>query len=62
MPTANKDVYTELITAYGEYFVKAKAMQGPFAMYESSLTKYVLIPMYNDHKDDIEWQKTPSVN
>lgn len=62
MPKANKDVYNELITAYGEYFVKAKAMQGPFAMYESILTKYVLLPMYNDHKDDIEWQKTPSVN
>lgn len=61
-PKANKDVYDEIIERYGEYFVKAGSMQGPMAMYGAFLAKYVLIPMYNDTKDEIEWQSVPVVN
>lgn len=60
MPKANKDVYNEMIKKYGEYFVNAGSTGGPFAFYEPIITKYVLIPMYNDHKDDVEWQSVPS--
>lgn len=62
MPKANKVVFDEMIAAYGDYFVKAKSMQGPFAMYDAVLYKYVLIPMYNDTKNTIKWQGVPSVN
>lgn len=62
MPKANKDVYNEMISAYGDYFVNAKSLQGPFAMYDAILAKYVCIPMYNDTKDEIEWQAEPKVN
>lgn len=60
-PKANPDVFDEMITAYGDYFTKATSMQGPYAMYTNFLVKYVLIPMYKDHKDDIEWQSVPSL-
>lgn len=62
MPKANKTIFNEMIAAYGDYFVKAKSLQGPLAMYDAVLYKYVLIPMYNDTKDEIEWQGVPSVN
>lgn len=63
-PKANKAVFDELITKYGDYFIKAKDMEqgGPMAFYDAFLVKYVLIPMYNDTKDVIEWQEVPSVN
>lgn len=61
-PKANKDVFDEIIERYGDYFVKAGSMQGPMAMYDSFIAKYVLIPMYNDTKDEIEWQSVPVVN
>ena len=63
-PKANKAVFDELITKYGDYFIKAKDMEqgGPMAFYDAFLAKYVLIPMYNDTKDVIEWQDVPSVN
>ena len=60
MPKANKDVYDELIKKYGDYFVNAGSTGGPFAFYDQIIINYVLIPMYNDHKDDIEWQSVPS--
>lgn len=62
MPKANKTVYDEIISAYGDYFVDAVRLKGPFAMYDAVLYKYVCIPMYNDTKDTIEWQKEPTVN
>lgn len=63
-PKANKAVFDELITKYGDYFIKAKDMEqgGSMAFYDAFLAKYVLIPMYNDTKDVIEWQDVPSVN
>lgn len=60
MPKANKDVYDELIKKYGDYFANAGSTGGPFAFYDQIIINYVLIPMYNDHKDDIEWQSVPS--
>lgn len=62
MPKGNKAIYDEMIAAYGDYFVKAKSLQGPLAMYSDILNKYVLIPMYNDTKDQIKWQSIPTVN
>lgn len=59
-PKANKDVFDEMIAKYGDYFVKAVSMQGPLAMYDIFLKRYVLIPMYADHKDSFPWQKIPS--
>lgn len=63
-PKANKDVFDEMIKVYGEYFVKAKDMDqgGPMAFYDAFLAKYVLIPMYKDTKDQIQWQSVPKVN
>ncbi len=63
-PKADKAVFDELIEKYGEYFVNAKDMDqgGPMAFYDAFLCKYVLIPMYNDTKDTIEWQDVPAVN
>lgn len=63
-PKSNKAVFDELITKYGDYFIKAKDMEqgGPMAFYDAFLAKYVLIPMYNDTKDVIEWQEVPKVN
>ena len=61
-PKANKDVFEEMIARYGDYFVNGKSLQGPLAMYEAFLAQYVLIPMYNETKDDIEWQAIPVVN
>ncbi len=60
-PVANKNVYDEMILAYGDYFVKAVSSRGPFAMYTNFLVKYVQIPMYNDLKDVFEWQDVPSL-
>lgn len=60
-PVANKDVYDEMIARYGDYFVKAVSMQGPLAMYDTFLIRYVLMKMYNDTKDEMEWQSVPTV-
>ncbi|MBR1462521.1 MAG: DUF4843 domain-containing protein [Prevotella sp.] len=60
-PTANKDVYDEMIARYGEYFVNATNMQGPLAMYDTFLIRYVLMKMYNDTKDQMQWQSVPTV-
>ncbi len=60
MPKGNKEIYDEMIETYGDYFVDAKALKGPMAMYSDILKKYVLIPMYNDTKDEIEWQSVPT--
>jgi hypothetical protein len=59
-PTANPDVYEEMIEAYGDYFVKAKSLKGPFSVYTNFLKKYVLVPMYEDCKDDFTWQSVPT--
>lgn len=61
-PKANKEIYDEMIEAYGEYFADAQSIQGPFAMYDSFLYKYVMIPLYNDYPDGtMTWQRVPSV-
>lgn len=60
-PKANPAVYQEMITAYGDYFVKAGSMQGPYAMYTNFLVKYVLMPMYQETGDQFEWQAIPSL-
>lgn len=59
-PKANIDLYNEMNEAYGDYFMKAGSSKGPFAMYDSFLIRWVLMPMYQDHKDDFEWQSVPS--
>lgn len=60
-PQANQDVYNEMIDAYGHYFVKAVELRGPLAMYTNFLRKWVLMPMYQETKDKIEWQAVPSI-
>lgn len=60
-PIANKDVFDEMIFIYGDYFVKAGSMQGPYSMYTNYLIKHVLMPMYEDTKDSMEWQSIPSL-
>jgi len=37
--------FQKMITDYGDYFVKARSLKGPFAMYQSFLAKFVLIPL-----------------
>lgn len=60
-PEANQDVFNEMDELYGDYFMKAVSMQGPFAMYDRFLIRYVLMPMYEDYKDVFEWQAVPSL-
>lgn len=57
-PLGNIDIYTEMISRYGDYFVKASSMQGPLAMYDSFLRQYVLIPMAKENPE-LEWQERP---
>lgn len=62
-PAANREVFDEMTARYGDYFTRATDQLGPLAMYDSFIIKYVLIPMYNDYGDNIEWQSgVPSVN
>lgn len=60
-PKANKTVFDEMIVKYGEYFKDAASMLGPMAMYETFLVRNVLIPLYNDHHDDVDWQDIPTL-
>lgn len=60
-PVANQSVYDEMIERYGEYFVNAVSMQGPLSMYRTFLIKYVLIPMYDDYGDELDWQDIPTL-
>ncbi|MBQ8500929.1 MAG: DUF4843 domain-containing protein [Bacteroides sp.] len=59
-PVANSDVFNAMIEKYGDYFVNAASSMGPFAMYSNFLKRYVLVPMYEDYKDEFEWQAIPS--
>lgn len=59
-PEANISIFNEMIYAYGDYFMNAGNYQGPFAMYDSFLIRWVLMPMYEDYKDVFEWQSVPS--
>lgn len=63
VPKANEDVFNEMINRYGDYFVRAEGFQGPFTMYDKFLIKYVILPMYEDHKDDpsFVWQYEPGL-
>lgn len=63
-PKADEAVFNEMIDKYGEYFINAKDLDqgGPMAFYDAFLIKYVLIPLYNDTKGQMEWQVVPSVN
>lgn len=55
------DVYREMINTYGDYFVRAVYLRGPLAMYTNFLRKWVLMPMYNDTKDQLQWQGIPNI-
>lgn len=63
-PKANKEIFDEIIDAYGDYFTKFdKDYGGPISMYDAFFIKYVLIPMYEDTKDQIEWPSgKPKIN
>lgn len=61
-PKGNLSVFNQMIEAYGDYFVKAVAMQGPYAMYRTFLLRYVLIPMYEeDTEGKLEWTNIPTL-
>ncbi len=57
-------MYNTLIAEYGDYFIKAKTVLGPIVKYRNFLIKYVLIPMYEDTKDNPEftWETIPAVS
>lgn len=57
-PEASPEIFNEMIEAYGDYFVKATGVLGPFTLYEGFLRQYVLIPLYNEHPE-IEWNASP---
>lgn len=61
VPEANLDMFNEMIDAYGDYFINAQGSGGPFAWYNNFLKKYVLIPMYGDLKDVLDWPVVPSL-
>ena len=48
-----------MVAAYGDYFVNAKLLRGPIAMYREFLNMYVLRPLYNEHPE-LQWQRTPN--
>lgn len=60
-PVGNLSVYNTMVERYGKYFENAVSMQGPYAMYRSFLMRYILMPMYEAHKDDFEWQDIPAL-
>lgn len=57
-PKADINLYNEMIERYGDYFVNAGNVGGPFAFYDSFLRNYVCIPLYRDHPE-LEWQNNP---
>lgn len=57
-PAANLDVFNEMISVYGDYFVNAVQTQGPLTMYTNFLRQFVLIPMYNENPG-LEWYESP---
>lgn len=57
-PEASPEIFNEMIDGYGDYFVKATGVLGPFTLYEGFLRQYVLIPLYNDHPE-LEWIQSP---
>lgn len=59
-PQGNQEVFNKMILLYGDYFKKAKSIQGPLAMYSNFLERYVLVPMYADYKDTFTWQDIPN--
>lgn len=61
VPKTNKDIYEEMILAYGHYFANAKKLRGPLALYDTFLIRYVLMPMHKETKDRFKWQKEPSL-
>lgn len=64
-PVANREIFNEMISLYGDYFVNAVSRNGPLTRYSAFLARYVLIPMYDDTHEQITWQnnnRRPSVN
>lgn len=57
-PKANKEVFDEIIKAYGDYFVKGQAKKGPITMYGAFIRNYVCIPLADEHPE-IQWQSDP---
>lgn len=49
------EVVNEMTENYGEYLVRATGQSGPFALYRTFLINYVLVPMYEDHSEDLTW-------
>ncbi|MCM1076175.1 MAG: DUF4843 domain-containing protein [Bacteroides sp.] len=56
-PKADINLYNEMISRYGDYFVNAQRVGGPFAYYSDFLRNYVLIPLYKEHPE-IGWDET----
>ena len=55
-PKANKEIFDQIIDAFGDYFVKWKGpYNGPITVYSAFFAKYILTPMYRDTKDQITW-------
>lgn len=62
-PEANGELFREIVERYGDYFVNATDSQGPLTRYDAFLTRYVLIPMYDDTHDQITWPRgRPRIN
>lgn len=54
-PAANRELFREIVERYGDYFVNATSNQGPLTRYDAFITRYVLIPMYDDTQDQVTW-------
>lgn len=50
-PAANIDMFNEMISTYGDYFVNATNVKGPFTMYTVFLRNNVCIPLKHDYPD-----------
>ena len=58
--TYNKviDTFNEIIATYGDYFVNATGVRGPWTMYEPFLRNFVCIPLHADHPE-VEFMSNP---
>lgn len=59
MPEADLETFNKIIDTYGDYFVNATDVLGPFVVYEGVIRNYVCIPLKADYPD-MEFYSDPN--
>ena len=57
-PEADIDTFNNLIKTYGDYFIDATNIMGPFTNYTGFLRNYICIPLHEDHPE-VEFMSDP---